>query len=140
MDPNSIMQALTLAMGHQWMPLAVLVVGWLVMACSDTSKLPISIPDRFKPLLVLVLGQVYAVLEAVQGGSAWQAAVWHGLVVAFTTMGLFDVLVKAIFNGNLPTWLQWVTLIDPSLAALKRVGPLPAAPLFGFRKVPEKKQ
>jgi hypothetical protein len=120
MDLTTIMQLVDDFTGHKWLPAAVVLIGWLTTLLSDTSKFPITIPDRWKPMAVLILGQVYATVQAVAGGVTWPHAVWGGLVAAFGTMGLFDVVVKAIFQGQLPKWLQWLAAIDPNLVAAKR--------------------
>lgn len=125
-----VLQAFQDITGHQWMPLAILVIGFLTTTLSDTSKLPVSIPDRWKPVLVVVLGETYAVLIDHQGGTAWLPSIWHGVVTAFSAMGLFDLVVNSLFNGNLPKWLAWLALIDPKLVAAKNIGAL-KAPLVG---------
>lgn len=120
MDLTTILAFFQDVTGHKWLPLAILVVAWLVAACSDTSKLPISIPDRYKPVAVIVLGQVYAVLQAITGGVPWKRAVWNGLVTAFGAMALFDVIVKTIWQGHPPAWLAKFTFIDPKLVEAKK--------------------
>jgi hypothetical protein len=140
MSLDTIMQIFKLATGHQWLPLAILVVGYLVTAMGDTTKLPINIPDRFKPLLALLLGQLYAVLEAVYGGSPWGTAISHGILVALSSVGFLHLLVNAIFNGTLPKWLAWLAFIDPTLTQAKKASTL-VAPVFGraFVKAPAMK-
>jgi len=91
-----------------WMPIAILAIGYFARLCATDTKFPINIPARWQPLFVLALGQLYAILVAVSGGLGWGAASVHGLETAVWTMGLFDVLVKAIWNGTEPTWLQLV--------------------------------
>jgi len=90
----------------QWMPMAILVIGYLVRLTSQQSKFPLNIPTRWQPIVVLALGQVYAVMVSVSGGGAWGPSALHGLEVAVWTMGLFDVVVKAVWNGNTPPWLS----------------------------------
>ena len=90
---------------RQWMPLAILLIGYLVRLTSSASTFPVNIPARWRPLVVLALGQLYAVLVAVSGGLSWGAAALHGFEVAVWTMGLFDVVVNAICGGNEPAWL-----------------------------------
>lgn len=120
MDLATILQFFEDVTGRKWLPLAILVVGYLVAIASDTSKLPISIPDRYKPLAAIVLGQVYAVLQAITGGVSWKRAVWNGLVTAFGAMALFDVLVKTIWQGNPPAWIAKFTFADPKLVEAKK--------------------
>jgi hypothetical protein len=105
--------------GHKWLPLAMLLISYMTAAMGDTSKLPISIPDRWKPVLIVGLGQVYAVLQAETDGVPWQKAVWNGIVASFGAMGLFAIAFKAIFQGKVPNWLSWIAFIDPSLVTAK---------------------
>jgi hypothetical protein len=136
-DPNPMvvfMQAAADFTGHKWMALAIVVIGYLVLLTKNTSKFPINIPARFKPLVVIVLGQGYAVLEAINGGSPWKTAVSHGVWVAFGSMGIFDVIVNSIFNGKLPKWLAWLSFVDPKLTAACEAGTL-QAPLVGKKTI-----
>jgi hypothetical protein len=134
MSLDQIMEIFKLATGHQWLPLAILVVGYLVNLTSDTGKFPLNIPDRFKPLIALVLGQVYAVLEAVYGGSPWGTAVGHGLIATLAATGFAHILLNAVFNGTLPKWLAWLNFVDPTLVQAKKMGRL-VAPLWGKKSV-----
>ena len=68
MDINSILQIIGDFTGHKWLPLAMLLISYATAALGDTSKLPISIPDRWKPVLIVGLGQVYAILQAETDG------------------------------------------------------------------------
>jgi hypothetical protein len=134
MDIATIMQAIKDITGHQWMPLAILIIGYLVTLTSDVSKFPVTVPARWKPVIVLVLGQAYAVLQNINGGEKWQSAVYHGLLTSFATMGLFDLVINGIFNGNLPKWLAWLAFFDKKLVAAKAQGATIDAPLVGTRK------
>jgi hypothetical protein len=90
----------------QWMPVAIIAIGYLVRLTSQNSKFPINVSTRWQPVIVVALGQVYAVLVAVSSGARWDLAIEHGLETAAWTMGLFDLVVKAIWNGTEPTWLS----------------------------------
>jgi hypothetical protein len=117
--------------GQKWLPLAMILISYATAAMGDTSKLPISIPDRWKPVLILGLGQVYSVLQAEEGGVPWQKAVWNGVVASFGAMGLFAVAFKAIFPAGAPNWLSWLAFIDPQLVSAKATVGLDTK-LFGF--------
>lgn len=130
MDMQTVLVMIQDFTGHKWLPLSIVVVGYLTMLLGDTSKLPISIPDRWKPVLVIGLGQVYAILDKVQGGDSWKHAVWVGVMTAFGAMGLFDLLIKAAFDGKVPKWLQWLALIDPKLVEAKQTVGI-VAPVLG---------
>jgi len=117
--------------GHKWLPLAMLVISYLTATMGDTSKLPISIPDRWKPVLIIGLGQVYAVLQAETDGVPPAKAVWNGIVASFGAMGLFAIAFKAIFQGKVPNWLSWIAFIDPTLVTAKATVGLDTK-VFGF--------
>lgn len=134
MDISIVLQFFQDVTGHKWLPLAILVVGYLTTIVSDTSKIPISIPDRFKPLLVIVLGQAYAVLQVISTGTPWLHAVWVGLMTSFGSMGLFDIVFKLIFPNGPPKWIAWISLIDPTLVQAKKDGVLEAPVLGAARR------
>ena len=112
----------------QWMPMAILVIGYLVRLTSQQSKFPLNIPTRWQPIVVLALGQVYAVMVSVSGGGAWGPSALHGLEVAIWTMGLFDVVVKAVWNGNTPPWLSVIWGMVQPLIPLPGVNKITAPP------------
>ncbi len=67
------------------------IVVWAVIAIVKRDDVPIPLPPRYRPLLALALGQVYAVLEAVVGGMPWGAAIVRGLVVAAGAVAMHEV-------------------------------------------------
>jgi hypothetical protein len=111
MNPQEVFELIKM---RGYLPLAIIVVGYLARLTSDMSKFPIDIPKRAQPLVVVVLGQAYAVLLHVSTGARWQEAVINGLLVSFLTMGLFDLVVKAIFGGKEPAWLARLAFIFPA--------------------------
>lgn len=111
MNPDMIF---SLIKTHGYLPLAIVIVGYLARLTSDMSKFPINIPQRAQPLVVLVLGQGYAVLLTIGGGMPWKDALLQGFLTSLLTMGLFDLVIKAWFGGKEPAWLARLTLIFPS--------------------------
>lgn len=108
-------QALIDAILHmKWLPLAIIVIGYLTRLLTDESKFPVSVPARWRPVVVVVLGQLYGCLMLAENGATWKTVVVTGLVTSFVTMGLFDLLVKAVFNGQPPWWVDVLALIFPS--------------------------
>jgi hypothetical protein len=95
---------------RHWMPVAVAVIAWLVSMTSDWSRFPVTVPDRWKPVVALVLSQAYAVLVAASDGTPLGTAALHGLETALVTMGGFDLLAKAVWPAP-PPWLAWVRLL-----------------------------
>lgn len=135
MSLATIQQLLALATSHQWLPLAILVVGLLVSWTSNTSKFPINIPARWQPLVTLGLGTLYAILQAVVSGTAWEIAVENGLIMAMSSAGFSQLIVNSVFNGTLPSWLSWLTLVDPNLVAAKKAGKMIHSPVFGRARI-----
>lgn len=66
-----------------WAAIAALVV-WAVIALAKSDKTPpwMTPPVAWRPLIAVLLGQVYAVLEAGVHGMPWGSAVVRGFVVA----------------------------------------------------------
>jgi hypothetical protein len=113
-----IQPALDAFTSHHWLALAVIVIGYLVRLTAPDSKFPITIPDRWKPLVVLVLAQAYAVLVAIQGGVAVKTAIIHGVMTWLVTLGVYDVIIKAIFNGVEPKWLKYIAFVPKAIREL----------------------
>lgn len=100
---------LALLKQHAWLAAGVIIVGLIVRMLKSDAKFPINIPTRWLPVATLVLSQAYTTLEAIQSGTPWKTAVWTGLTLAMTTMGLFDLVIKAVLNGkDMPAWLGWL--------------------------------
>lgn len=106
-----VMNIVSLLTAHHYLPIAVIVIGYLTRLTSDMSKFPINVPTDYQPVVVVVLGQVYAAIVAVSGGASWKDAVISGLATSLFTMGLFDLVIKAIFKGKEPAWLARLALI-----------------------------
>lgn len=114
-----------LVLTHKWLVVAMAAISWATALLGKDSRFPITIPisDRWKPVLVLALGQVYAVLQAVLGGKPAPEAVLEGVEASFGALGLFAVFVKTLGNGDVPPALKW-------LAALTKKAAPPAAGLL----------
>ena len=78
-------QLLALAQTHQWLALAVLIIGWITEMSRPESKFPINIPDRFRPLFASIVGAIYGVLLLRQQGDTWQTAMIDGFKSVFGT-------------------------------------------------------
>lgn len=115
MDPTQLLSLLT---AHNYLALAVVVIGYVVQITRPDSKFPLSIPPIYgrdpKPLVALLAGIAYGALIAVQGGDTWQQALLHGAKVGLFTAGLYAVVIKFVFNGNAPAWLNAIALIFPA--------------------------
>lgn len=105
MDIDTISKVLALATDKKYAAITVIVLGYLTSLTSDWSKFPISIPRRWQPVVPLVLGFFLAAATAIAGGKAPAEAFEDAGIVALTTLGAFAVVIKAIYNGNVPPWL-----------------------------------
>ena len=132
-----ILQLLHDAMGSAWGPLMVLISGWLVQLLSDDSKFPISMPkawdsNQWKPAVVVIASVVQGiVVSIIQGHTDPLHAVLLGLRTAVWTLGLWSLIVKAIWNGKPPAWVNWFSAIATPPVAVKNVVEREAVTLSG---------
>jgi hypothetical protein len=119
-DQGSFLQAISSAVqdavGHKWMALAVVLATYLPAILQGKSAFPISVPaswneNRWKPVVVIVVCEAAAVVLAVSYGETWQHAVFVGLKASIWTMGLWAVVVKAIFKDHPPKWLEAIAFV-----------------------------
>ena len=93
---------------HDWMALAILVFGLIQTWIGAASAFPINVPEKWKPVVTVVLGQAYAVLLIVQAHQAWQMAIVHGL----TTSVVVLLTSHAIWAADTaPNWVKWLALL-----------------------------
>lgn len=118
MDIDTILKIMQLGTDHKYIPIAIIVIGWLVALTSDWSRFPINVPGRFQPLVAAMLGIAYGALHQIDGGMVWWKAIGGGLVVGLTTGGLYDVVINAVFDGNVPSWLAWLAFAKKSPPAM----------------------
>ncbi len=109
MNLDTLLQLAKLFTDHKYIPIAIVLIGWLTSLTSDWSKFPITIPGRYQPLVAAGLGIVYGMLEKIDSGTVWWKAILGGLLVGLATGGLYDVVINAIFAGKVPSWLAWLS-------------------------------
>ncbi len=92
---------ISLVQKHAWIALAAILIGALVRASkSDTFPLWKRIPSFWRPIIVLALGQLSGVFDAVSHGTGWQNAAVGGLVsAALATFG-HEFLIEGIRGGQ----------------------------------------
>lgn len=98
-----ITDIIPLIQSHAWVPLAALVIGFLVRALkSDAFVLPswAAVAAPYRPLLVLALGVVSGVLDAVVGGTPWRDAIVGGLLSALMAMIGHTTIVDVLRGGR----------------------------------------
>jgi len=117
---NIVLQLSQDVIGQKWGLLVVALAGLTVQLLSQESRFPISMPaswntDRWKPVAVLVAGTVYTELAAVlvDHTMTWQQAVVAGVKTSMWTYGLFALVIKAAFKGNVPKALRWIAMMLP---------------------------
>lgn len=123
MDWSTIIQMIIAVIkdvtGHQWGLLMVLVSGWVVQLLTQDSKFPISLPaswntNVWKPVAVVLASETQAVVwSVVHDHVAVWVAVVTGFKVAMSTLGLWSLVIKAIYDGKPPEWMNELALIFP---------------------------
>lgn len=96
--------ALALLRTNAWLPLAILVVGYLVRLTASDSKFPINLPKQWHSALIVGLTWLYALLRA---WPDWTKGLDLPLLLAFGVL-----VVKALFYGREPVWLRWLAFAD----------------------------
>jgi len=114
-----ILQLLHDAMGSEWGPLMALLSGWIVQLLSEDSSFPISLPSSWntnvwKPVAIVLASEAQAVVVSiVQGHTDPVHTILLGLRTAMWSMGVWALVIKAIYNGKPPNWLNYLSLIFP---------------------------
>lgn len=98
-----ITDILPMIQSHAWVPLAALVIGFLVRALkSDAFVLPswAAVAAPYRPLLVLALGIVSGVLNAVVAGTPWRDALIGGCLSALMALIGHTTIVDVLRGGR----------------------------------------
>lgn len=98
-----ITDIIPLIQSHAWVPLAALVIGFLVRTLkSDAFVLPswAAVAAPYRPLLVLALGVVSGVLDAIVGGTPWRDALVGGLLSALMALIGHTTIVDVLRGGR----------------------------------------
>jgi|SRR5579872_1737108 len=94
-DPSVLVAAIGT---HQWTLVIALVIGGLVFA----SKTPLlaswfnKVPMQYRPLVVIALGFLTGVQQALMNHKAWTTALVTGLIAALAAIGGDQAITKAI--------------------------------------------
>jgi hypothetical protein len=95
-------EAVSLAHGHAWIPLASLIINVLLRLSKTDAAVdwfPVSIRPRVRPVAALVLGVASGVLAGLVGGS-WFSAIVGGIVAGMMAITTHDVVVESIRKGR----------------------------------------
>ena len=112
-------QVVEAATGSKWGVLMILLSSWVVQLLSQDSKFPISLPkswgsNQWKPVAVLVASMVQAILAGIiQKHLDPVHAILMGLRTTVWTLGGWALLIKAIYDGKPPKWMDYLALIFP---------------------------
>lgn len=98
-----ITDLIPLIQAHAWIPLSALVIGFIARTLkSDAFVLPpsLAVAAKYRPLLVLALGIVSGVLDAVVAGTPWREAIVGGLLSALMAMIGHTTIVDVLRGGR----------------------------------------
>lgn len=84
-----------LVLDHKWAVLAAIVIGFIVRALKDDTKLP-TIPKRLRPWLSVALGVLAGTIEKLATGVTWENAIIDALIAGLLPMAGNDVVKSAI--------------------------------------------
>jgi len=114
MNPD---QLVDLIERRAWVPLASVVVFFLVRLMKSDTKLPINLPPLTRAWVALGLGVLSGVLEKVATGRTWTSAIVGGLVTGALAIIGHDTLIASLRKGReIPVPGLMVTKL-PSLAS-----------------------
>ena len=137
-----LLQLLHDAMGSEWGPLMALLSGWIVQLLSEDSSFPISLPSSWntnvwKPAAIVLASETQAVVVSiVQGHTDPVHTILLGLRTAMWSMGVWALVIKAIYNGKPPQWLNRLSLILPAPTAPMNAVEREAVTLAGKDVIP----
>lgn len=94
-----------LVTGHQWLPVAALILLYARFAVSNASKFPITIPPTWLPVVSGVVTAAFTAVVAVQSGTSVGLAI-VGLATTGVIATLLDAFAVAVF-GNDPSKVPW---------------------------------
>lgn len=112
-----ILQILKDFQGHQWLPLAILVIAYGRRLAQPDTKFPVSVPAQWLPTVTggLSMATVFvtSLISALPIGMSLLAS-----VVAGVGIGFFDGLLTAIFGdaSKAPSWARSIVFLVDDLA------------------------
>lgn len=97
MDITALRAAL---FAHQYVLFAALSIGFVVRILKSDTKIPVSIPPRYRIWLAFGLGAAAGVLEKVSSGTEWKPALFDGALSAvFAILGQ-NVVIDSFRGGK----------------------------------------
>lgn len=88
--PEQLEQVLTQSAERPLIVILGLVVVWVLTQLVKSERIPGHIPVRYRPLLAIVFGQLYALIEAVSLGLDWKVAMTRGFTAAAGAIAAHD--------------------------------------------------
>lgn len=95
-----LQSALALCLAHAWLPLAALVIGFLVRIAKNDVPVPVNIPARYRSIAAIALGILSGVVQAIVAGVSIPMALLQGLGAAMTAIAGHDVLIEGVRGGK----------------------------------------
>lgn len=89
-----------LVLEHKWYALAALLIGLVIRLLNEDTKIPITIPGRWKAPLALALGIVAGLFGKLAGGSTWTEAFAWGLGAAVAAIMGHVFFIKSAAGGK----------------------------------------
>lgn len=77
-----LLEVVRLVREHAWLPLAALVIGFLVRLLKSDVKFMFDVPAKYRPLAAIILGLAAAAVDRVIGGAPAKEALTEGLSAA----------------------------------------------------------
>lgn len=103
-----VQQLVSLVASGDYLGLAIIVLGLLQTWLSRTSAFPVTIQQRWLPVVTVVVGQGYAVLLIVAVHQPIAAAIVHGVIASLVAVFTSHAIWAA---DNAPPWVKWVALV-----------------------------
>ena len=109
-SPLDLGALLKLVQGHQWLPLAILGVGYLRLILSNKSRFPVTLSASWLNVVSALGGALFGLLVAMQAGVSPGLAV-ASVATTGALAGIVDALATALFGADptkVPAWFKWI--------------------------------
>jgi hypothetical protein len=93
-------QIVALIIGHKWLGLSAIAIALIVRLLKSDTKIPITVPPRWRLPLAFALGQLGAVLQHIADGTSWKNAIIGGLVSSALAVVGHDAIIMSARGGK----------------------------------------
>lgn len=91
---------IALAMNHQWIPLAALVIGLVVRVLKDDTRVLPTVPSKYRRPLAFALGLAAGALQMVAAGTSWKDALATAVVAPLLAIGGHHIGIDLLRGGR----------------------------------------